>query len=289
MQKANWDDLRFVLAVAETGSVSKAAVALGVNHATVLRRVHDFEQRHGGTVFERTARGYRTLADKREVIVAAREAEAAMIAVGQLVSGKANPVQGTVRITSTDTLCHRILPKITADIQANTHDWSVELLCSNAHIDLVRQKVDVTVRPSRELAEDLVGTQAGVLGFAVYAASDSHDGWLGLVGPLARSGPALWMAENVSQRAINATADSFLTLQDMAVHGLGRAILPNFIGDADPRLRVISDEMPRFAIPLWVASHADIGSTPRLRSIRSALVQGLRGMGDQLSGAQMTG
>lgn len=289
MQKANWDDLRFVLAVADTGSVSRAAASLGVNHATVLRRVHEFEQRHGGTVFEKTARGYRTIADKREVIAAAREAEAAMIAVGQLVGGKISPLLGTVRITSTDTLCHRILPCIAADIQARTNDLSVELMCSNAHVDLIRQKIDVTVRPSRNLDDDLVGTQAGVLGFATYAASDSSDGWLGLMGPLSRSEPASWIVENVNPREITAAADSFMTLQDMAAHGLGRAILPNFIGDSDPRLRLISKEMPTFAVPLWVASHADIANTPRLRSIRSSLVQGLQEVGDQLAGARAAG
>ncbi len=289
MQKENWDDLRFVLAVADTGSVSRAAVSLGVNHATVLRRVHDFEQRHGGAVFEKTARGYRPLADKREVIIAAREAEAAMIAVGQLVSGKTAPLQGTVRITSTDTLCHRILPGITAKVQAHTSDLSVELLCSNAHVDLIRQKIDVTVRPSRTLTDDLVGTQAGELGFATYGAADGQDGWLGLMGSLARSEPAAWMAENVHPRAITAAADSFETLQAMAAHGLGRAILPRFIGDADKRLRVIPDGMPTFAVPLWVASHADVANGPRLRSIRAALVQGLLDLSEQLSGASSDG
>lgn len=284
MQKANWDDLRYVLAVADTGSVSRAAVSLGVNHATVLRRVHDFEQRHGGIVFEKTARGYRTLADKREVIIAAREVEAAMIAVEQLVSGKTSPLQGTVRVTSTDTLCNRILPSIAADIQRDTDDLAIELLCSNAHVDLIRQKVDVTVRPSRDLGDDLVGTQAGVLGFAVYAASDGQDGWLGLTGSLARSEPAGWMVDNVSPRAINATADSFMTLREMAAHGLGRAILPCLVGDEDPRLNLISDDMPTFSVPLWVASHADVATTPRLRSIRSALVQGLRRVDSQLAG-----
>ena len=46
MHSENWDDLRFVLAVAETGTVSGAARLLGVNHATVLRRVAAFETRH---------------------------------------------------------------------------------------------------------------------------------------------------------------------------------------------------------------------------------------------------
>jgi len=39
MHRDNWDDLRYVLAVAETGSVSAAARMLKVNHATVLRRI----------------------------------------------------------------------------------------------------------------------------------------------------------------------------------------------------------------------------------------------------------
>lgn len=43
MYSMNWDDLRFVLAVADQGSVSAAARDIGVTHATVLRRVAAFE------------------------------------------------------------------------------------------------------------------------------------------------------------------------------------------------------------------------------------------------------
>ena len=39
MHRYSWDDLKFVLAVADTGTISAAARLLGVNHATVLRRI----------------------------------------------------------------------------------------------------------------------------------------------------------------------------------------------------------------------------------------------------------
>ena len=39
MHRIAWDDLRYVLAVAEAGSLAAAARTLGVNHTTVLRRV----------------------------------------------------------------------------------------------------------------------------------------------------------------------------------------------------------------------------------------------------------
>ena len=68
MHSANWDNLRFVLSVAEHGSVSGAAKALGINHATVLRRVAAFEEAHGGPVFEKTATGYRVLPDHTRLL-----------------------------------------------------------------------------------------------------------------------------------------------------------------------------------------------------------------------------
>ncbi|MEJ2029914.1 MAG: LysR family transcriptional regulator, partial [Maritimibacter sp.] len=69
---ADWDDIRFVLAVAREGTLSGAARLLGVNHATVLRRVNGFENRLGVTVFDRTARGYR-LAPHRENLLNAMQ------------------------------------------------------------------------------------------------------------------------------------------------------------------------------------------------------------------------
>ena len=40
-----WDDLRFVLAIARSGNLRKAAAALGVNHSTMFRRLNALERR----------------------------------------------------------------------------------------------------------------------------------------------------------------------------------------------------------------------------------------------------
>jgi DNA-binding transcriptional LysR family regulator len=53
-----WDDLRYFLAVARSGSLSGAARELGVNHSTVLRRIHSYEERQGVRLFERLPTGY---------------------------------------------------------------------------------------------------------------------------------------------------------------------------------------------------------------------------------------
>ncbi|MEO6218497.1 MAG: LysR family transcriptional regulator [Sphingomonas sp.] len=48
----DWDDVRYFLAVARGGSVRSAAERVGVNHATVLRRIAHLEERLGAQMFE---------------------------------------------------------------------------------------------------------------------------------------------------------------------------------------------------------------------------------------------
>ena len=109
MHKLNWDDLRFVLAVADTGSVNAAAKVLGVNHATVLRRIASFEESCGGPVFERDRSGYRLRPNRAPVIEAARLAAQHVKSAEALMQGRQNVVGKTLRITSTDSFCQTVL------------------------------------------------------------------------------------------------------------------------------------------------------------------------------------
>lgn len=274
MHKGNWDDLRFVLAVAENGSVAAAARALGVNHATVLRRIAGFEDRHGGEIFERTLRGYAVPPNRMRLIEAAREVERAVLAVERVIEGVQAPLTGVVRITSTDTLCATILPSILAEIASNAKGLRLDLQSSNAHLDLARMQSDITVRPAPALPDDLTGQRVAELGFSVYEGAPS-DRWLALTGPLARSPAAGWMAENLSSAHVAGAADSFVTLREMVAAGLGRAFLPVVLGEPDPRLTRIRDAAPEITVPLWVATHADLADAPRIAVVRDRLTEAL--------------
>ena len=67
------------------------------------------------------------------------------------------------------------------------------------------------------------------------------------------------------------TADSFLTLQQMAAAGLGRAILPCFLAETDPRLTRQDFRLPDLSVDIWVASHSDLATIPRIRAVREHL------------------
>lgn len=54
----NWDNLRYFLAVARTGSARSAAATLGVDQATIARRLHTLENELGTQLFYRQRNGY---------------------------------------------------------------------------------------------------------------------------------------------------------------------------------------------------------------------------------------
>jgi DNA-binding transcriptional LysR family regulator len=282
MHNENWDDLRYILAVAEGGSVSAAARTLGVNHATVLRRVAAFEERHGVSLFEKGARGYTIPPDRLRIVEAAREAEAAIAAVGRLMQGRAAPAAGRVRIATTDTFSLTVVPPILAALESPGGP-RFELLTSNGHLDFSRLHADITVRPAARLPDDLAGEQAGDLAFAAYGRPGA-TGWLGVRGALAASPVAAWLAETTAPDALAGSADSFPVLRAMAEQGLGRAILPCILGDASPVLERLPEGPKGLSVPIWVASHVDLAEAPRLRNLRAAIAEGLARHADALAG-----
>ena len=143
----NWDDVRFVVAVADHGSVAAAARVLGVNHATVLRRIAAFEDRQGIRLFDKTRRGYQVSPDRRALIEAMREAGAVLGQVEQMIDAERPNLQGGVRITSTDTFCQTFLPPLLTSL-ADDLGLNVEIIAGNAHLDLGRVQAHITVRPA---------------------------------------------------------------------------------------------------------------------------------------------
>lgn len=58
MHNINWDDFRIAQQVANSGTLTSAGEALGINHATVLRHVNRLEQALDAKLFLRHQRGY---------------------------------------------------------------------------------------------------------------------------------------------------------------------------------------------------------------------------------------
>src|SRR3977135_814570 len=107
----DWDDVRYFLAVARGGSVRAAAARLGVNHATVLRRIAQLEERLGAQMFEKLPSGYRLTAAGEGGVELATQREASALQLETRVFGRDQGLRGLLRVTLAPTLAtHLLMP-----------------------------------------------------------------------------------------------------------------------------------------------------------------------------------
>lgn len=272
-----WDDLRYVLAVAEHGGLAAAARALGVNHTTVLRRVNAFEEAHGLRLFERLPTGYALTAGGEEMLAAARRVSGVVADLERKLAGQDLRVEGTLRVATTDTLAASVLPRHLATFRARHPGIVVELAVGNQVANLTRRDADAAVRPMAARPEALVGRRVCGIAFAVYAALGSEAGpWLVPDETLAGSVAGRWARAHVSEAEVAGRADSLLALRDLATAGLGRAVLPCYLGDAAAAgLARVGPVLPDAASELWLLTHEDLRRTARVRAFMEHMAAAL--------------
>ncbi|WP_407522396.1 LysR family transcriptional regulator [Methylobacterium oryzisoli] len=282
-----WDDLHYVLAVADHGGLAAAARALGVNHTTVLRRVNAFEAAQGLRLFERLPTGYALTAGGEEMLAAARRISGVVTDLERRLAGRDLRLDGTVRVATTDTLAASVLPRHLADFRARHPGIVVELVVGNRVADLTRRDADAAVRPMTAPPEALVGRRVCGIAFAVYAAPGAEAGpWLVPDEALAGSTAGRWARTHVPPDEVAARADSLLTLRDLAAAGLGRAMLPCYLGDAAGPVGLVrlGAVLPDAATELWLLTHEDLRRTARVRAFLAHMAEALAGEREALEG-----
>ena len=101
MHKIRWDDLQYVHAVARHGALSAAARELGVNHATVLRRISALETAQGVTLFDRPPGGYRLRPEGRDLLAALNAMGETVEHLERVLPTLGKGLVGSFRVTTT--------------------------------------------------------------------------------------------------------------------------------------------------------------------------------------------
>src|SRR5262249_30030320 len=139
----DWDDFRFVLAVVRGGSVSAAAKHLGVDHATVIRRVDRLERHLAAKLFDRRKTGY-LLTDAGQRVADSAEAMESTIATNQeLVGGSLARPTGTVRIGAPDGFGTSFLAPRLAPFAVRYPDLDLQLVAPARLFSLSKRRAHI--------------------------------------------------------------------------------------------------------------------------------------------------
>lgn len=169
MRNQNLNDILAFVAVGRLGSFTKAAHSLGVPKSYVSRKVSELESRLKLRLMERTTRTVLLTQDGAQYFAVCEKALSDIEETEKgFEQGKQTP-SGRLRLTCpvefgpliTGQLCEKFLHKY-PEIQ-------LEVLSTNTVLDLVKDKVDVAIRPMQLADPSMMSVQLGPLEWALYA------------------------------------------------------------------------------------------------------------------------
>lgn len=287
----SWDDLRVVVAVARSGSLSGAARELGVHHATVFRRLGAIEHRLGVRLFERLAGGYVPTAAGQEVAETAQRIENDLAVLDRRVAGRDLRLTGTVRLATVDTLATLILPRHLAALRVAHPGIVFEIVVAPTLVNLSKREADIALRPTVDPPETLVGRKVASIAHAIYASASLAEAADALAGPwlvpddsLSGSTMARWTRRHVPDERVVARANNVPALAALAAEGAGLAVLPCFVGAAHPGLVRVGAPLEGWDSGLWLLTHEDLRRTARIRAVLDFLAGALAAETDRLAG-----
>lgn len=278
----NWDDVRIFLAVARAGQILGAARRLGINHATVSRRVAALEADLKVRLFRRLTTGSELTPAGERFLEVAERMEAEMIAARADLAADGDEVSGTVRIGAPDGFGVAYLAPRLGALTSQYRDLSVQLVPVPRSFSLSRREADIAItvdRPSegRLVAGKLVDYTLGLYASKHYAAEHglparaedlTAHGLVGYVADLVID-PALDYAPEFSPDwNARFSVSSALGQVEAVRAGAGIGILHSFIArDHDDLIRV--DAIPSIRRAYWLVYHESVRPLRRIQAVSS--------------------
>lgn len=282
----DWDDLRYFLAVARSGSTIAAAEGLKVNQSTVQRRLAALEEKIGRKLVERLPTGYRLTELGVELRPHAEAIETAVASFERRAAAADDGMTGVVRFTCPEGLAYRLISPLLDVFHARHPGLRVDLVMSDNYLDLAKGEADVAVRGGETRDSDLICRKLADNPWAVYASRayvaragrparpdelDRHA-VIHFEGPLAALHAAKWLRSVAPRAAVTAHCNSVLGMLLTAKSGVGLATLPVHIGDAEDDLVRVLEPTPELMSRVYILMHPALRNTPRVRAFFDFMV-----------------
>lgn len=279
MQKTDWDDLRFFLALCEAGTLTGAARAAGVEHTTVARRIDALEAALGTHLFDRFPKGWSLTAAGTALLPHARKVEDGMHALLRAAQGSAD-VAGTVRISAPPALATYLLAPRMRDMLRRLPAVEIDLRGEARTTDLMRRQSDIALRFARPSAPGLVVKLLGHVDYALYADADylaacQPEQWefLGYDDLQLDTPQQQWLDDIRGKRRYSMRSNELATLLQAALAGCGVAVLPRYAAEHAPR-KLIRIDTPACPVrrKLWMVMHEDVRRSPHVRAVADEII-----------------
>ncbi|TVP68972.1 MAG: LysR family transcriptional regulator [Rhodobacteraceae bacterium] len=272
-----WDELRTALHVARAGTVSGAAVTLGVHHATVIRHIDALEDRIAVKLFQRHAKGYTPTEAGRALFEVAKETEQRFEQLAARLQDLQEGISGPLIVTTIPELSAALVP-VLAQMR---RDYPRLIPCLRTEERVLRLEygeAHVAVRAGTKPQEpDNVVQSLGALPIALYAsaaylAQHGHPQsdadltahrFVGMGEGELRPAAAAWM--QMRGVSIGFSSNDHSTRLAAIAAGLGLGFVPQALAQQEGLVQVMGSR-PDWSAPLWLVTHVDLHRSPKVQA-----------------------
>ncbi len=293
---ADWENLRHFIAVARSGTLSGAARALKVDHATVSRRLTALEAELDVALVERLPRFCRLTAIGQQVFDQSVAMENAADGIARIAQAAHRPLVGKVTLSAPPVLTMHLLTQHLAHFRSLYPDIRLSLAAQAQQVSLSRREADVALRLVRPDETGSVARKLGVMAFGLYASRDyvhrdEPDRWqfIAFDESFGDMPQQKWLLGIAGARPVACELNDIGGHLIAARTGAGVAGLPCFLGDADPDLVRIAEDVPPFCRDIWLLVHRDLRKAPSVRAVMDFVVALITQHGGFCSTARVAG
>ncbi len=265
------------LATARLGSLTAAATELGVDHATMGRRVARLESAIGRKLITRLPRSTRLTEDGVALVAAASSLEDGAAAVIRHLRGRPPELSGSVTVSALPGVAaFLIAPSLPVFTQKHPGIRLV-LTATSIVASLERGEADIAIGFVRPRLPGRVVRRVGELSFALYGSADLADqppgnwAFIGFEASLEDIPQQRWLRAFAAGRPFSLRSNDVVTQMQGARAGAGVALLPCLAGDAAADLVRLTGQPAPASRPLWMSVHADVRRSPAVRAVMDYL------------------
>lgn len=276
-----WDDIRYFLALARTGSLSAASRQIGVEHSTVSRRASQLEAALAVRLFDRLARGWTLTAEGRALLRHGEAVEQEVLGLRRAASGL-DALTGTVRISAPPMiLSHLLLPGL-GTLQKDHPGLKLDLIGERREADMVRAEADIAIRLGQPTGADLVMQSLGAVAYGLFgsapeiARNKADRVYIGFDDSMPGLPQKLWLDAEAAGGRFSLRTNDLATMLQAALTGFGIALLPEFLARAHPQLVRFPSDSPPPVRPLFLVMHRDVRRSRRVRLVADRIAEALK-------------
>ena len=287
-REPDWALLRAFLEVAQAGSLSRAALALGSSQPTLSRQIAQLEVQLGHALFERTTRGVRLTDAGAALRVPVERMREQALQFELVAAGRSQSLAGTVRVTASDVYSAYVLPPLLRALRESHPEIQIELVASDRIENLLEREADIALRTARPRQTALVARRLADQPLGLYAHRDHvlahgrptaatlrQHSWVGYdrSDQMLRGFRAAGIAADKAMFGFR--CDNQIVAWQAVLAGLGIGVMAQRVAAQFPQVQRVLPRVVIAPMPLWLTAHRELRGTPRLRVVFDALAQAL--------------